>query len=86
MFGCLENPGQFPVQRALEGIYWWLYLIDKYDSYSFFIIYVFEVEESISDIPSEPPCSGYLGNTGQLPVEEDLGGNDDFVLWIFTIS
>ena len=56
------------------------------DSHSFFIIYVFEVKESISDIPRELPCVGNLENPGRLPVQEDLRGIDDFVLWIFTIS
>ena len=53
---------------------------------SFFIIYVLEVEESISDIPSELPCLGNLENPSQLSVQENLRGTDDFVLWIFTIS
>ena len=42
------------------------------DSHSFFIIYFFEVEEFISDIPSELPCLGNLKNPGQLPVQKDL--------------
>ena len=49
--------------------YWWLCLIDFH---SFFIVYVFEVKESISDIPTELPCSGELENLGQLPVQEVL--------------
>ena len=40
--------------------------------YSFFIIYVSEVEESIFDIPTELPCLGDLENPGQLPVQEVL--------------
>ena len=65
--------------------YWWLSVID---SHSFFDTYVFEVEESISDIPSELQCLSSLKNPGQTPVQEDLRGTytDDFVLWIFTIS
>ena len=39
---------------------------------NFFTIYVFEVKESISDIPTELPCSGDLENPGQLPVQEVL--------------
>ena len=47
---------------------------------NFFTIYVFEVKESISDIPTELPCSGDLENLGQLPVQEVLDGTDDCVL------
>ena len=39
--------------------YWWLCLMDFWN---FFIIYVFEGEESISDIPIELPCFGDLEN------------------------
>ena len=49
--------------------YWWLCLIDFH---SFFFIYVFEVKESIFDIPTELPCLGDLKNLGQLPVQEVL--------------
>ena len=56
------------------------------DSNSFFIIHVFEVKESIFDIRSELPYLSYFENPGQLPVQEDLRGTDDFVLWILTIS
>ena len=63
--------------------YWWLCLIDFHN---FFIIYVFEYKESISDIPTELPCSCELENLGQLPVQEVLWGTDDCVLLIFTIS
>ena len=63
--------------------YWWFCLMDFHH---FFSIYVFEVKESISDIPFELPCLDDLENSGQLPVQEDLRGTDDFVLWIFTIS
>ena len=63
--------------------YWWLCLIIFWH---FFTIYVFEVRESISDIPTELPCSYDLKNPGQLPVWEVLWGTDDCVSWIFTIS
>ena len=49
--------------------YWWLCLIDFWN---FFTIYVFEVKESIADIPTELPCSGDLENPGQFPVQEVL--------------
>ena len=56
------------------------------DVHNFFIVYVFEVKKSISNIPTELPCSGDLKNPGQLPVQEVLRGTDDCVLWMFTIS
>ena len=40
--------------------------------WNFFSIYVFEVKESISDIPTELPCSSDQKNLGQLPVQEAL--------------
>ena len=49
-------------------------------SHNLIEIYVFEVKESISDIPTELPCSGYFENPGQLPVQEVLEGTDDCVL------
>ena len=63
--------------------YWWLCLINFWN---FPIIYVFEGEESISDIPTELPCFGDLENPGQLPVQDVLEGIDDCVSWIFEIS
>ena len=57
--------------------YWWLSLINFWN---FFTIYVFEVKESIADIPTELPYSGDLENPGQLPVQEVLRGTDDFVM------
>ena len=42
------------------------------DFHNFFSIYVFEVKESISDIPTELPCLGDFENPGQLPVQEVL--------------
>ena len=50
------------------------------DFHNFFSIYVFEVKESIADIPNELLCSGDLENPGQLPVQEVLEGTDDCVL------
>ena len=46
--------------------YWWFCLMNFWN---FFNIYVFEVKESIAGIPTEQPCSGYLENPGQLPVQ-----------------
>ena len=48
--------------------------------HNFFSIYVFEVKESIADIPTELPCSGDLENPGKLPEQEVLKGIDDWVL------
>ena len=42
------------------------------DFHNFFIIYIFEVKESIPHIPTELPCSGDLENPGQLPVQQVL--------------
>ena len=60
-------------------------MIVSYGFWNFFTIYVFEGEESISDIPIELPCFGDLENPGKLPVQEVLEGTDDCVLWIFEI-
>ena len=60
--------------------YWWFCLVNFHN---FFSIHVFEVKESIADIPTQLPCLGDLENQGQLPVQEVLM---IFVLWIFTIS
>ena len=49
----------------------------------FFTIYVFEDEESISDILTELPRFGDLKNPGQLPVHEVLEDTADYVLYIF---
>ena len=40
------------------------------DFWNFSTIYVFEVKESIADIPTELPRLGDLKNLGQLPVLE----------------
>ena len=50
------------------------------DFHNFFSIDVFEVKESISDIPKELLCSGDLENPSQLPVQQVLRGTDDFVM------
>ena len=50
------------------------------------ILYVFEVEESVSRSFTKLPCSDDLENPGQLPVSQVLEGTDDWVLWIFVIS
>ena len=52
------------------------------DFHNFFTIYVFEVQESIADIPTKLRCLGDLKNLGKLPVQEVLGGTDDWVLQI----
>ena len=44
----LENPDQLPVQEGTWR-YWWLCLMNFWN---FLTIYVFEGEESISDIPT----------------------------------
>ena len=50
------------------------------DFHNIFTIYVFEVKESIPDIPAELPCLGDLENLGQLPVQEVFRGTGDCVL------
>ena len=79
----LENPDQLPVKEVFEGIPiivsqipLWFFLY----SHSLFDIYVFEVKESIADIPTELPCLGDLENPGQVLVQQVLGGTDDCVL------
>ena len=49
--------------------YWWFCLINFWN---FSTIHVFEVKESIADIPTELPGSCDLKNPGQLPVKEVL--------------
>ena len=73
---CLSDlgiSGQLLIQEILGGTtrYWWLYLIDIHN---FSNVYVFEVNYSIVDIPTELPCSGNLENPSQLPVLEVLEG------------
>ena len=50
----------------------YLLMIVSYRFSQFFIIYVFEVKKSISDIPTEQPCLSGLENPGQSPVQEVL--------------
>ena len=58
----------------------------RLDFHNFFTIYVFEIKESIADIPTMPTCLNDLGNPGQLPVQEELRSMDDCVLKNFIIS
>ena len=64
----LENLGSTSGSRVPRR-YWWLYLMDFHN---FFTIYVFEVKESIIDIPTELRCPSDLENSSQLPVWEVL--------------
>ena len=73
--GDLENPSQLPVQDEFEGTEL-VHLRYKYFDYFFSITNVSEVKKSISEIPTELPCSGDLENPGQLPVQEVLEGTD----------
>ena len=85
-----------PVRPAQCTVWEWLAgtirsVSSAYQNFSFLHItflklYVFEVKESISDIPTELICSGDLENLGKLPVHDVLEGTDDCVLWIFEIS
>ena len=61
-------------------------IVLSYEFLKFLSIHVFEVQKYIADIPTKLPCSGYLENPGELPVQEVLKGTDDSVLWIFEIS
>ena len=45
-------------------------MILSYGFLKFCTIYVFEVKESIADIPTEQSCLSDLENLGQLPVLE----------------
>ena len=64
MFGWPQKSRSTSGSRGSLG-YWSLCLMDFHN---FFSIYVFEVKESISDIPTELPCSSDLENLDQLPV------------------
>ena len=48
--------------------------------WNFFNMYVFEVKESIAGIPTELPCSGYLGKSRSTFGTEVIEGADDCVL------
>ena len=51
----------------------------------FFILYVFDVKESVFRSFTRPLCSGDLKNPGQLPVLQELESTDGWVSWIFVI-
>ena len=82
MFGKLRKSRSTSGFIGPQG-YWWLGLIDFRNS---FILYVFEVKESISRSFTKLPCLSDLENPGQLPVLQILKGTDDWVLWILEIS
>ena len=56
------------------------------DFSNFLIPYVFDVKESVYRSFTRPLFSGDLEIPGQLPVLQELGSNDGWVLWIFAIS
>ena len=70
--------GNFRFER-----YWWYCLINCWNSQ---IFHVFEVRKSIADISTKLPCSSYLKNLGQLPVQGYLKGTDNCILCIFKMS
>ena len=53
------------------------------DFHTLFSIHVFQVKESMADIPTELPCSGVLENLGHLPVLEILCGTDNCIFMNF---
>ena len=55
-------------------------MIVSYRFSKFRPIYVFEVKESIANIPAELLCLVDFENLGELPVQEILKGTDDCVL------
>ena len=65
------NRKSMSTSGSKEVPYWWFCLINFW---IFFTIYVFEVKESIADIPSELPCLGDLNNLDQIPIQEWLRG------------
>ena len=72
MFGWLQKFRSTFGSRGSQR-YWWFCLMNYHNFFSFrnfFTVYVFDVEESIVDIPAELPCSDDLENLGQLPVLE----------------
>ena len=76
MFGWPRKSRSTSGSRGSQR-YWWFFLLDFHN---FFSIYVFEVKESIADIPVKLPCLCDLENLGQLPVQKVLKGTDVFVL------
>ena len=56
------------------------------DFSNFLIPYVFDVKEFVYRSFTRPLFSGDLEIPGQLPVLQELEGNDGWVLWIFAIS
>jgi len=71
-----ENPGQLPVSEVLLG-YCRLSLMDFSN---FFIPDVSDVKESVYRSFTRPLCSCDPENKGQLPVLQELEGNDNLVL------
>ena len=76
--GDLENAGRQTPGSTSTRRYWWLCLVDFWN---FFTIYVFEVSESIADIPTELECLMDLKNSGHLPVQEVFEVTQTFVPW-----
>ena len=79
----LENPDLLPVKEVFEDMVMIMsQLLSNVfvSSHNLIEIYFFEVKESISDIPTELPCSGEFENPGQLPVQGVLEDTDDCVL------
>ena len=56
------------------------------DFSNFFILYVFDVKESVYRSFTRPIFLGDLEIPGQLPVLQELEGTDGWVLWIFVNS
>ena len=72
----LKNPDQLPVLQVLEGTGdWvlWIFVISPFPTF-------FKVTKSISRSLTKLPYSGYIENSGQLPVQQVLGGTGDCVL------
>ena len=68
----LENPDQLPVKDVFEGMVMSMSQILSnvfVSAHNLFETHVFEVGESISDIPTELPRLDDLENPGQLPVQ-----------------
>ena len=56
------------------------------DFSNFFILYYFDVRESVYRSFTRPLFSDDFEIPGQLPVLQELEGTDGLVLWIFVIS